>query len=117
VTNSEATRTLTTNRDWTEENVAVLSLLYRGYFYNPAEPMYLAVSNASGAPVIVANSNTDAAKADTWIQWVIPLQTFSDQGINLTNVDKIAIGLGSTSGMPIVGGTGTVFVDDIALYR
>ena len=117
VTNSEAMLTLTTARDWTEEGVGVLSLWYRGYFYNPADPLYVAVSNAAGLPVIVANENADAAKAGNWTQWVIPLQTFSDQGITLTNVDKIAIGLGSKSGMAAVGGTGTMFIDDIALFR
>jgi hypothetical protein len=117
VTNSEATLTLTASRDWTEEGVGALSLWFRGYFYNVADPLYVAVSNAAGTPVIVANENTDAAKAGNWTQWVIPLQTFADQGINLTNVDKIAIGLGSKSGMPVVGGTGTLFIDDIALYR
>jgi hypothetical protein len=47
---------------------------------------------------------------------VIPLQTLADQGINLTDVDKIAIGLGSKGGAA-AGGTGTMYIDDIALYR
>jgi hypothetical protein len=41
---------------------------------------------------------------------------FADQGIDLTNVDKIAIGLGSTGGAA-AGGLGTVYIDDIRLYR
>ena len=48
---------------------------------------------------------------------MIPLQTIADQGITLTNVDKMAIGLGSKAGMAVVGGTGTMYIDDIALYR
>jgi len=120
VTNSEATLTLTTG-DWTEEGVAELSLWFRGGLSNAAEPLYVAISNPEGigigTPAIVAYENTDAAMIDAWTQWVIPLQTLADQGINLTNVDKIAIGLGSTSGMAVVGGTGTLYVDDIALYR
>jgi len=39
----------------------------------------------------------------------------TDQGINLSNVDKIGIGLGSTGGVA-VGGSGTLYVDDIRLY-
>jgi hypothetical protein len=65
----------------------------------------------------VANDDPVAAQKGSWIQWVIPLQAIADQGINLTDVDKIAIGLGSKSGMAVVGGTGTVYIDDIALYR
>jgi len=117
VTNSEATLTLTAPRDWTEEGVGALSLWFRGYFDNAADPLYVAVSNMAGAPAVAAHENPEAAQAGNWTRWLIPLQTFADQGINLTNVDKIAIGLGSKSGMAVVGGTGTIFVDDIALYR
>ncbi len=117
VTNSEALLTLTTTRDWTAESVAELSLWIRGSAANAAEPMYVAISNSTGVPAIMANDNPDAAKKGLWTQWSIPLQTFADQGINLTNVDKIAIGLGTKSGMATAGGTGTVYIDDIRLYQ
>jgi len=116
VTNSEATLTLTAPRDWTEEGVGELSLWFRGYFDNAADPLYVAVSNTAGTPAVVAHENADAAQAGNWTQWVVPLQAFADQGINMTNVDKIAIGLGSKGGAG-VGGTGTMFIDDIRLYR
>jgi len=116
VTSSEAALTLTT-RDWTEEGVSQLSLWLRGSANNTAEPIYVAVSNAAGAPAIVANDDPAVAQKGAWTQWLIPLQAIADQGINLTNVDKIAIGLGTKSGMAVVGGTGTIFIDDIALYR
>jgi hypothetical protein len=116
VTNSEAVLTLTSPRDWTEEDVAELSLWFRGDPANAAERLYVAVSNASGAPAVVANDNPAAAQVDTWTQWVIPLQFFSDQDINLRNVDKIAIGLGSKGG-PAAGGAGMMYIDDIRLYR
>jgi hypothetical protein len=77
----------------------------------------VAVSNSSGAPAVVAYDDTTAAQNGRWTQWVIPLQAIADQGINLTNVDKLAIGLGSGSGISSAGGTGTIYVDDIALYR
>ena len=34
-----------------------------------------------------------------------------------TNAAQIAIGLGSQSGMTVVGGSGTVYIDDIRLYK
>jgi len=116
VTNSEAALTLTT-RDWTEEGVGELSLWFRGSANNAADPLYVAVSNASGAPAIIANDDPAAAQTGRWTRWMIPLQTIADQGITLTNVDKMAIGLGSKAGMAVVGGTGTMYIDDIALYR
>ena len=117
ITNSEATMTLTASRDWTAASVGELSLWSRGDSANTAEPMYVAISNSTGAPAIVANDDAQAAQSSRWTQWSIPLQAFADQGINLTNVDKIAVGLGSKSGMATAGGTGTIYVDDIRLYR
>lgn len=83
---------------------------------NAAEPLYVEVSNSSGSPVIVAHDDPAAATIDVWTEWVIPLQTFADQGINLTNVDQIAIGLGDKGGVA-PGGSGTIYIDDIRLYR
>ncbi|MBN2316350.1 MAG: hypothetical protein JXM79_20655 [Sedimentisphaerales bacterium] len=116
VSNSEAVKTLTDVRDWTIAGVEELSVWTRGISSNASEPMYVALSNASGSPAVVANDNAAAATQTDWKQWKIPLQAFSDQGINLTNVDKIAIGLGAKSGMATVGGTGTMYIDDIRLY-
>jgi len=45
------------------------------------------------------------------------LETFADKGINLTNVDKIAISLGTKSGAAASGGLDTMYFDDIRLYR
>jgi hypothetical protein len=117
VTNSEATLTLTTTRDWTAEGVADLSLWFRGGGANAAEPLYVAISNSTGAPAVVAHEDPTAAQKSAWTEWEIPLQTFADQGINLTNVDKIAIGLGTGANMPAPGGSGTMYIDDIRLYR
>lgn len=115
VTNSEASRMLTSLRDFTTAGVEELSLWFRGSSANAADPLYVAISNATGAPAVAANDDPVAATIGTWTEWRIPLQAFADQGINLTNIDKIAIGLGSKGG-PSAGGTGTIYVDDIRLY-
>jgi len=116
ITNSEAVLTLTDSRDWTEEGVGELSIWFRGNAENAGDPLYVSISNTAGIPAIVVNEDTNAAQARTWTQWIIPLQAFADQGINLTNVNQIAIGVGSKGGVA-TGGTGTLFTDDIALYR
>jgi hypothetical protein len=94
---------------WADQDIGILS--------NDAEPLYVAVSNSTGNPVVVVNDDPAAAQADTWTEWVIPLSTFSDQGINLTNVDSIAIGLGTRGNTTVPGGSGKIFIDDIRLYR
>jgi hypothetical protein len=117
VTNSEASLMLTAPRDWTQANVAELSLWIRGIPTNAADPLYVSLSNTAGAPAIVAHNDPVAAQKGIWTQWIIPLQAFADQGINLTNVDKIAIGLGTKAGATGTGGTGKMYIDDIRLYR
>ncbi len=116
VTNSEGSLTLTAPRDWTQANVAELSLWFRGGSGNALDPLYVSVANSAGTPAIVVNDDTEAAAIRSWTQWRIPLQAFADQGISLGNVDKIAIGLGSKGGAA-AGGTGTMYIDDIRLYR
>jgi hypothetical protein len=117
VTNSEASKTLTAPRDWTQASVAELSIWFRGASANAAEPLYAAISNAAGAPAIVAYDDPAAATSSRWTDWRIVLQAFADQGITLSNVDKIAIGLGSKAGLAAAGGTGTMYIDDIRLYQ
>ncbi len=117
VANSEGAMMLTTLRDWTVAGVEELSLWTRGDAASAAEPLYVAISNSAGAPGIVAHEDLTAATNTAWRRWRIPLQAFADQGINLGNVDKIAIGLGNQSGMTSAGGTGTMYIDDIRLYR
>jgi len=117
VTNSEGVRTLTTPRDWTQAGISELSLWIRGAAGNAAEPLYVAISNSAGSPAVAAHDDPDTAATAAWSQWRIPLSAFADQGINLGNVDKIAIGLGTQSGMASAGGSGTMFIDDIRLYR
>jgi hypothetical protein len=95
--------------------VGELSLWFRGVSANAADPLYVAISNAAGAPAIVAHNDPGAATTSVWKELRMPLQAFADQGINLTNVDKLAIGLGSKGG-PSTGGIGTMYVDDIRLY-
>jgi hypothetical protein len=64
----------------------------------------------------VVHSDAGATGIRSWTEWRIALQAFADQGINLGNVDKIAIGAGSKGGAA-AGGTGTMYIDDIRLYR
>jgi hypothetical protein len=53
----------------------------------------------------------------TWTKWSIPLQHLADRGIDLSDVDRLTIGVGSKSGLTTPGGTGTMYFDDIRLYQ
>jgi len=106
---SNVTITGTVSQQWTNQDI--------GIFSNDAEPLYVAVSNIAGNPAVVVHEDANAATIETWTEWVIPLQAFADQGINLTDVDRIAIGLGTKGNMTIPGGSGKIYIDDIRLYQ
>ncbi|MHC4700459.1 MAG: hypothetical protein ACYTFQ_07775, partial [Planctomycetota bacterium] len=105
---SNVTITGTVGAQWTNQDIGIAS--------NASEPLYVAVSNSTGAAAIVVHDDPAAATKSIWTEWVIPLQTFADQGINLADIDKIAIGLGTTGDATAAGGSGTMYFDDIRLY-
>jgi hypothetical protein len=109
---SEAELTLTYPRDWTENGVITLTIWIRGEPANAAEPLYVVLNGSA----VVYHDNPNAAQIDMWTEWNIDLQAFADQGVNLVNVNTIALGLGNRNN-PQTGGSGTVYFDDIRLYR
>jgi hypothetical protein len=86
---------------------------------NAVEPLYVSLSNNTGAPAVVYHDDPNAATIDSWTEWVISLQKFADQGVDLTDIDSISIGLGAKGPLGIKGsgGSGVIYIDDIRLYR
>ena len=108
---SEATLTLTSNRNWTVKGVNTLTIWFRGESANAAENLYVALNGSA----VVNNDNPDAALRTSWTRWNIDLQAFADQGVNLANVNSITLGLGNKNN-PVAGGSGMMYFDDIRLY-
>jgi len=106
---SNVTITGSVGPQWANQDVGITS--------NAPEPLYVAVSNSAGSPAVVYYEDPAAANIDTWTEWVVPLQALADQGINLTNVDRIAVGMGTRGNMTAPGGSGKMYFDDIRLYR
>ena len=103
---SNVTITGTAGPQWEHRDIGILG--------NAAESLYVTLSNTTGASGTVVHEDPGAATIETWTEWVIDLKAFADQGVNMSNVDKIAVGLGVQGD---AGGSGTVFIDDIKLYR
>jgi len=107
---SEAELTLSDTRDWTVGGVTELSLWFRGEPDNTSETLYVAANGNA----VVSHENPDAALITNWTQWNIDLKAFADQGVNLANVNTIALGLGDKTN-PQSGGSGKMYFDDIAV--
>jgi hypothetical protein len=95
-------------QQWKDADIGIKS--------NVTEPMYVALSGA-GKTVVVYHDDPNAVNIKDWTEWPIPLQRFADQGLNLSNVEKLAIGFGTKGDMTKPGGAGKMFFDDIRLYR
>jgi len=97
---------------WQSQDIGITS--------NSAESMYVAVGNSSGTPAIVYYDDPAPTQIDTWTEWAIPTQALTDQGVNLTDVDNISIGIGDRNpgapGSRHAGSSGKMFFDDIRLY-
>jgi hypothetical protein len=110
---SEVTRTMTSVRDWTRDDVITFTLFYKGNLGNAAEPMYIALNGDA----VMTNDNPRAAMESDWTRWDILLQDFAEMGVDLADVDTLTIGFGNKSNPTPGGGNGRVFIDDIRLYR
>jgi hypothetical protein len=104
---SEATLTLTFNKDWTVNGVTTLTIWFRGDSNNAAETLYVALNGNAR----VDHDDPAAATITKWTEWNIDLQAFSDQGVNLADVSSITLGLSS-----VTGGTGIMYFDNLRLY-
>ncbi len=76
---------------------------------NAAEQMYVAVSDGVNTDVVEHN-DLNAATLTTWQEWNIPLTDFTT--VNLDAIKKVYIGLGDRD-VPVQGGSGAIYVDDI----
>ncbi len=101
--------TASVSGQWQSQDIGIAS--------NTAEPLYVAVSNTAGTPAVIYNDDPNAATITTWTEWVIPLEDIAAQGIDLTNVDRIAVGLGTRDNISVAGGSGKMFFDDFRLYK
>jgi hypothetical protein len=99
----------TISEQWEHQDIGIVS--------NDVEPMYVTITNRTGTPIVIYHDDPNAARINTWTEWLIPLQIFAEQGIDLTDVDRIAIGFGTRGNMTIPSGSGKMYFDDIRLYR
>jgi hypothetical protein len=106
---TNVTTTGTVSGQWMDQDIGIES--------NDAEPLYVAISNTAGESAVIINDDPTATQIDTWTEWIISLQAFADQGIILSDVNNIAIGIGTKGNMTTPGGSGKMYFDDIRLLR
>jgi hypothetical protein len=107
---SEAVRTLDPAKDmtdWTRHGITTLVLYFYGDPANSGAPLYVKINNTKR----LYNDSAVATTAPFWKPFRIDLA--SVPASDLKNVKTLTIGVGDGS----TGGSGTMFIDDIQLYR
>jgi hypothetical protein len=112
---SETQREWASPLDWTKYSLKALTLYFYGALANAAEQLYVALEDNAGHVKVVNYPDPEAVQAAGWQEWNIELTQFSGAGVNLKAIKRMYIGLGNRTS-PKVGGTGTIFIDDIRLY-
>ncbi len=76
---------------------------------NDPQPLYVAIEDGAGHVAVVRHP--DMAIRSGWNEWQIPFDDLAN--VNLSDVQTMTIGLGDPDN-PSMGGTGLIFIDDIA---
>ncbi len=100
---SEAELPLSPPQNWTQAGAATLALYFHGAEGSTGQ-LYVKVD---GSKMVYDGDAADIAKVE-WKQWNIDLASL---GASLLNVTKLSIGIDGN------GASGTLYLDDIRLYR
>jgi len=118
---SETQRLFDPPMDWTQTpggQHRALVLHLRGVTGNPAnpfEPLYVRVESTSGSHAVYYDRPSDLIwEGRGWQQWRIDFNDFTDNGVDLSAVTELVIGIGDDEGQP-ASGDGVLYVDDILL--
>jgi hypothetical protein len=102
-TYSEAARTFAVPQDWTKYGIQTLVLYFHGTPGNTGQ----VYAKVNGVKVTYPGDAADIAKI-RWKQWNIDLASL---GVNPASITTLALGIDGN------GAAGTLYVDDIRLYR
>jgi hypothetical protein len=113
--NADATCEAVFSNVTTTGNVSKEAWVHRdiGIPNNAPDRLYVALNGTA----VVYHQDPQASLLDEWTEWTIALKDFADQGVDLKLIDSMAIGVGTQGNTTTAGGTGTLFLDDIRLYR
>jgi hypothetical protein len=100
---SEATRAFVAAQDWTAGGATTLTVYFRGAPDNGAGQLYVTINGAK----VLYSGGASALTLPVWKQWNIDLGSIA---ADLKAVKTLAIGVSGS-------GKGTLYVDDILLYR
>jgi len=113
---SLTSRTWSASQDWTIGGMDTFGLYFIGASDNGQGQLYLSIEDDAGQIAVINHPNPDAVFAEQWQQWNIPLADLIADGIDVTAIRKISIGIGDPDN-PQPGGIGIIYIDDIRVIQ
>jgi len=110
---SDVNMTGTISGEWESQDIGIIS--------NDPESMYVVLQDGDSNAIMYYpdpnnpdNADPNATQHCPWTEWEIDLNDFSD--VNLADVQRIYLGIGTKDNPTPGGGSGLVYIDDIRLY-
>jgi len=113
---SQTSRTWPAPQDWTLNGMDTFELYFRGDPDNAPGQLYLSIEDNTSQVTHLIHPNPDAVLATEWQQWSIPLADLIADGVDVTAIRKLNIGVGDPDN-PQPGGIGIIYVDDIRVIK
>jgi len=113
---SLTSRTWPIPQDWTVNDMDTFELYFRGASDNDLGQLYLSIEDDAGQITVINHPDPDAVLTEQWQQWSIPLTDLITDGLDVTAIRKISIGIGYPEN-PQPGGAGIIYVDDIRVIQ
>jgi unsaturated rhamnogalacturonyl hydrolase len=110
---SQTDYTFTASKNLTLNNAGYLSILVRGNASNAADVMYVRLEDSNADSAVQIMTEPNVVRTAGWMELGFPLSEFT--GINLTQIQKISIGVGLPDAATPTG-AGTLRIDNIRLF-
>jgi len=113
---SLTSRTWPAPQDWTINSMGSLELYFRGASDNGPGQLYISIEDDAGQVTSLLYPDPNAMLTEQWRQWNIPLADLIADGINVTAICRVSIGIGNPDN-PQPGGIGIIYIDDIRVIQ
>jgi internalin A len=113
---SRTDRTWPAPQDWTVNGMDTFELHFRGASDNEPGQLYLSIEDNAGQIAVMANPDANAVLTEQWQQWSISLANLIADGIDVTAIRQLSIGVGDPES-PQPGGIGIIYIDDIRVIQ
>jgi hypothetical protein len=115
---------LEVGKNWTVGGVKSMTLYFLGdatntwaVAYPNGHRLWVQLREVGTDVKLVQHTDVNDMNEPIWHEWNIPLKTFSDAGVNLSNLDCVSIGIGGTlKAGQSKAAKGQIHLDDIRLY-